>query len=291
MPDGRSRGNKMTVMSIVRRTGIPALVIGATLLAPSAAQAAAAPSQVSTAVSIAAPRWQLMPGQVNDCSNYALVSSTVRGLVPGRHYSFVSNDPGDLYTSVDPQPAVPVVADRSGSAAAVRYNAPNPVGKNCAAGWFLIDTGTATVRQYVQEGNPYRTVLRASTSVRTIRTDVLCAVDGCRQSLQSLDHRTTLPAVFTSHYNLVQQADGNLVLRHDGRAIWTTATAGNPGARLVLQSDGNLVVRSKAGTALWNSGTARAGRPTYLSLQDDGNVVLRDVRTLKVLWTTGTSGR
>lgn len=281
----------MTVMSHVRRLGVPAMVIGATLLVPSAAQAAAAPSQVSTAVSVAAPPWQLAPGQVDDCNNFALVSATVRGLVPGRHYSFVSNDPGDLYSSVDPQPAVPVVANSSGSATSVRYNAPNPVGANCAAGWFVIDTGTATVRQYVQEGNPYRTVLRAATSVRIIRTDVLCAVDGCRQALQSLDHRSSLPTVFTSHYNLIQQSDGNLVLRHDGRAIWSTGTAGNPGARFVLQSDGNLVVRSKAGKALWNSGTAKAGSPTYLTLQDDGNVVLRDQRTQKAVWSTGTSGR
>lgn len=197
----------------------------------------------------------------------------------------------DVYPSVDPQPAVPVVADSSGSARSVRYNAPNPVGANCAAGWFLIDTGTATVRQYVQEGNPYRTVLRAATSVRIIRTDVLCAVDGCRQALQSLDHRSSLTVVFTSHYNLIQQSDGNLVLRHDGRAIWNTGTAGNPGARFVRQTGGNLVVRSKTGKALWNSGTARAGSPTYLTLQDDGNVVLRDVRTQKAVWSSGTSGR
>lgn len=282
----------MTVISYVHRLGVPAVAIAATLLAPSAAQGgAAAPSQLSSAVSVASTVWQLAPSQVNDCSSYALVTATVRGLVPGRHYSFVSNDPKDLYSSVEAQPSVPVVADRTGNAKAQWYNEPNSVGANCAAGWFVIDTGTATVRQYVQEGNPYRTVLRAATSVRNIRTDVLCAVDGCRQSLQSLDHRTSLPVAFTSHYTLSQQSDGNLVLRHDGRAIWNTGTAGNPGARFALQSDGNLVLRSQTGKALWNSGTAAAGSSRYLSLQDDGNVVLRDVSTQKAVWSTGTSGR
>ncbi|HWF55706.1 MAG TPA: hypothetical protein VG223_13790 [Solirubrobacteraceae bacterium] len=80
------------------------------------------------------------------------------------------------------------------------------------------------------------------------------------------------------HYELTMQPDGNLVLYlledgSQGRALWSSGTGDNPGAKAVLQADGDLVVRSAAGDTLWASNTSSAGC-TNLVLQDDGNLVL-----------------
>ncbi|MBS2545247.1 ricin-type beta-trefoil lectin domain protein [Catenulispora sp. NL8] len=83
---------------------------------------------------------------------------------------------------------------------------------------------------------------------------------------------------------LTWQKDGNLVLyKKDGRPIWASNTAGNPGATLDLQNNGNLVIRPGMplmnstgmliGVGLWSSATA--GTNAYaLVEQTDGNAVL-----------------
>ncbi|HEX3563918.1 MAG TPA: hypothetical protein VHU17_00985 [Acidimicrobiales bacterium] len=77
-------------------------------------------------------------------------------------------------------------------------------------------------------------------------------------------------------YELVMQTDGNLVLYGtlNSDVLWSTNTAGNPGAYLRLQADdGNLVESNQAGTAaLWSTGVL-APR-AILTLQNDGNLVL-----------------
>jgi hypothetical protein len=63
-------------------------------------------------------------------------------------------------------------------------------------------------------------------------------------------------------YSFVMQGDGNAVLygpsttNPNPNPVWSTGTAGNPGATLVVQTDGNMVVYSSGGRALWNSHTA-----------------------------------
>ncbi len=69
------------------------------------------------------------------------------------------------------------------------------------------------------------------------------------------------------------QTDGNFVFYAGGRAIWSTNTNGNPGARLAFQTDGNLVVYSAAGQALWNTGTYGKSANLF-AVQDDGNGVV-----------------
>jgi hypothetical protein len=54
---------------------------------------------------------------------------------------------------------------------------------------------------------------------------------------------------------LTMQPDGNLVLRQDGRARWSTGTKAYPGAFAVMQRDGNFVVRDANGVARWSTGT------------------------------------
>jgi hypothetical protein len=70
------------------------------------------------------------------------------------------------------------------------------------------------------------------------------------------------------------QLDGNVVLRHDGNAVWSTGTS--TAARLEMQPDGNLVAYSARGEAVWRSDTASAGAVAVL--QDDGNLVVQHER-------------
>lgn len=95
-------------------------------------------------------------------------------------------------------------------------------------------------------------------------------------------------------YILRMQPDGNLVEygngTGEGRALWNTGTAGNPGATLTIQSDDNAVVRSSTGKALWSSGTSdRTQTKGYLTLGNDGQFnVLRSDRSLR--WHNGAPG-
>jgi hypothetical protein len=54
----------------------------------------------------------------------------------------------------------------------------------------------------------------------------------------------------------VMQADGNFVIYdiQDGSAVpvWSTSTAGNPGAYLTEPDDGNMVIYSASTTVLWS---------------------------------------
>jgi hypothetical protein len=91
-------------------------------------------------------------------------------------------------------------------------------------------------------------------------------------------------------YTLVlQAADGNLVLYHNGvGAIWSSGSRDDDW--LVNQTDGNEVLYRSTGTPLWASDTAGQGAAT-LVLQNDGNLVLyRDADGVPI-WGTGTGGR
>jgi len=86
----------------------------------------------------------------------------------------------------------------------------------------------------------------------------------------------------------IMQDDGNLVIYSKKKALWASNTAGNPGARLTMQNDGNLVIYSKDGRALWASDTY--GNPgATKTMKSDGNLVItsKDGRTL---WSSNTAG-
>ncbi|NUR62110.1 MAG: hypothetical protein HOV87_26125 [Catenulispora sp.] len=73
-------------------------------------------------------------------------------------------------------------------------------------------------------------------------------------------------------YVLTQQGDGNLVLHEGTYAMWSSGTAGYPGAVTTMQSDGDLVM-TVAGKPIWASNTS--GYPgAALSVYDDGNLVI-----------------
>lgn len=88
-------------------------------------------------------------------------------------------------------------------------------------------------------------------------------------------------------FNLVAQADGNLVLYQGNTALWHTQTHGQKLNALVMQSDGNLVLYAPDGSPLWHIGTH--GNPgARLVLTDDGNLVVGT--PTKLLWASGSSG-
>jgi hypothetical protein len=58
-----------------------------------------------------------------------------------------------------------------------------------------------------------------------------------------------------------QKSDGNLVIRCNGTAEWSSGTSGNTNDVMLLQPDGNLVIYNSYGESLWasNTGNAPAG--------------------------------
>jgi len=87
-------------------------------------------------------------------------------------------------------------------------------------------------------------------------------------------------------YRLAMQRDGNLVFYVGNRALWASGTVPNAGARATMQKDGNFVVYDNSGTPIWSSRTA--GHPgATLSILADGriDIMYRD----STLWSTGTS--
>ena len=96
------------------------------------------------------------------------------------------------------------------------------------------------------------------------------------QGLWSQDGRTLF----------INQGDGNLVVYHDGRALWASRTnSSNPGT-LFMQTDGNLVLYTPWMTPVWY--TATQGVITNLLVQNDCNVVL--YQNSAPVWHTNTWG-
>ena len=75
-------------------------------------------------------------------------------------------------------------------------------------------------------------------------------------------------------FTMVVQGDGNVVVYDSAqRALWSSRTWGQPGARLQMQADGNPVVYTASRQATWHPATyGNAG--ARLVVQDDGNLVV-----------------
>lgn len=69
------------------------------------------------------------------------------------------------------------------------------------------------------------------------------------------------------------QTDGNLVLYHNQRAIWSSQTTGLGGRQLTMQPDGNLVLYRDDGAAVWNT-YSYGNLGAHFAIQDDGNAVV-----------------
>ncbi|MFJ4796331.1 DUF6531 domain-containing protein [Kitasatospora purpeofusca] len=97
-------------------------------------------------------------------------------------------------------------------------------------------------------------------------------------------------ATLTSNtVRLTMQSDGNLVLSSNAtnQPLWTSNTAGHPGATATLQADGNLVVQDTGRATLWASNTG-ANPGARASLQDDGDLAVY-TSAGKRIWTTDTA--
>jgi hypothetical protein len=95
-----------------------------------------------------------------------------------------------------------------------------------------------------------------------------------------------------SQYYLMMRADGDLVVIGNGseRPLWSSGTAGNPGAVLHLQVDDNAVIRSKAGKVIWASGTSRPSENHGLiTIGNDGRFNVLDNHH-KLRWQSNTTG-
>lgn len=111
----------------------------------------------------------------------------------------------------------------------------------------------------------------------------------------------------------MQASDGNLAIyRANGTVSWSSGTQGSPGSYVEVQTDGNIVVRTRDGRPTWSWKTGRTGnsRSTLglsqsmranqylessdgairLTMQSDGNLVLRRTSNSSVIWHAGTQG-
>ncbi|MGC0379688.1 hypothetical protein [Streptomyces sp. SAI-229] len=100
------------------------------------------------------------------------------------------------------------------------------------------------------------TVLGPGRSVASDRMTITMRTDG---DLVITDENGTVR--WSSHtrgtgYKAVFQDDGHFVVYgQDNRTAWSSGTAGNPGAQLVIQADGNVTVMSAGGAVLWSANT------------------------------------
>ncbi len=84
---------------------------------------------------------------------------------------------------------------------------------------------------------------------------------------------------------MLQAGDSNAVIYGPPGGLWSTNTASGRGTVLSLQTDGNLVMRGASNELIWQSGTG--GHPgARLVMQTDGNLVIYDGWT--AVWSTGT---
>lgn len=111
-----------------------------------------------------------------------------------------------------------------------------------------------------------------------------CAQEPEAQNKETENARSELHEVtsLNGEFWLIYQDDGNLVLYWNDRALWASATNGNPGGSCLLQDDGNLVIRNAAGAVIWSTNTA--GNPgNEVWVTDEGGAF-----TTKGGWSTRT---
>ena len=235
-----------------------------------------------------------------------------RGDISAREYPAAGRRHG--YTATAPASATGTYTVCA-SAASVAWN--RWVGTGDSRGPGSKDLGCSSV-QYQGGNSTSRDVLTSGSELR--RGQQLTSADGGSRATMQSDGNLAVYSRSGLRWaagtqgdgdRLVMQSDGNAVVyTASGRAIWSTETAGQPGARMVMQNDGNLVVYSTSGRALWASESASkpasgdtlpgGGRLTSgqklrssdgtseAVMQTDGNFVVLTRGTPR--WATGTSG-
>ncbi len=87
---------------------------------------------------------------------------------------------------------------------------------------------------------------------------------------------------------LILQQDGNLVVYCGTTPKWGSGTTSGRSMYFQVQSDGNMVVYDVDFLPIWASNTA--GNPNaVLTMQNGGNLVLRNAANTTTLWQSSTS--
>jgi len=90
-------------------------------------------------------------------------------------------------------------------------------------------------------------------------------------------------------FELVYEAEGNLVLYAQGEVDWSTGTGGMDPGRVVVENHGELIIYNNNGELVWSTETlGKVGPNNRIVLQDDGNLVLISEEDV-VLWAKDTS--
>jgi pimeloyl-ACP methyl ester carboxylesterase len=89
-------------------------------------------------------------------------------------------------------------------------------------------------------------------------------------------------------FDFVYQGDGNLVLYHQGAALWHSGTHGRSAGQVAMQHDGNFVMYDANNVPIWSSDSSYGHSGAWLIVQDDGNVVIYSEEGTP-LWDTGTA--
>ncbi len=104
-----------------------------------------------------------------------------------------------------------------------------------------------------------------------------------QRTIASTSVLTTGQSWSTNRLRLTVTGGGDLVLQDQGRTVWRTGTTS--GVKLVMQNDGHLVLYDAGNGTAWSSGTA--GNPgAVLILRADGNMVIS--LNGRILFQTGT---
>ncbi|MGW2635654.1 HYD1 signature containing ADP-ribosyltransferase family protein [Streptomyces sp. NPDC001348] len=95
----------------------------------------------------------------------------------------------------------------------------------------------------------------------------------------------------SSSVRLTMQADGNLVLTalNSGKTLWSSGTAGNPGAYAQFGTDGNLAVYTTSGTSKWSTGLAATTGATF-QIRADSTIAVVGSDGSAMPWKQGTAG-
>ncbi len=98
-----------------------------------------------------------------------------------------------------------------------------------------------------------------------------------------------------AYFNAIMQDDGNFVIYYNKATvgytpIWATNTKtfSTLPHRFTLQTDAKLVVYSANNGVRWTANTV-VKNPTYLAMQNDGNLVLYDIATNAALWASNSN--
>ncbi|MDP5317328.1 FG-GAP-like repeat-containing protein [Streptomyces poriferorum] len=160
------------------------------------------------------------------------------------------------------------------------------------------DSGAPIVR--TKSGGGYELVALASRSWQggcfgseETRTDAIAArLDNVVGGNQISSGTTLMPgdSLTSNSARLTMQPDGNLiVISNAGATLWSTKTAGNPGATARFTAQGNFTVLAADGTTvLWESNTSAPGGKAVL--QNRGNFVIYNSSN-QSQWAAGTEVR